>query len=153
MDSQLQIIQKHAAEVAELTFKLLANCQEKEERLAAQFGISVAEFRTVRLFRNEATLSVKTLVERVGLSGSRLSRILESLERKGFLTRSISLHDRRSIDVALTSKGCALARSLETRYIQIHQEILEGIPQELHEPLLTGLAKMLSSLERWLREA
>jgi DNA-binding MarR family transcriptional regulator len=142
-----------AAEIAELTFKLLSNCQEKEERLAQQFRISVPEFRTLRVFRTDRQLHVKELVERVNLSGSRLSRILESLEERGFLARSIARDDRRSIVVTLTKKGAAMVSNLEERYIQIHEEILEGIPEELHEPLIQGLNKMLSSLERWLKES
>lgn len=141
-----------AAEVADLTFKLLWNCQEKEERLAQQFGISVPEFRTLRVFRSDPQLHVKELIERVNLSGSRLSRILESLEEKGFLTRSIDPDDRRGIVVRLTKKGSTMSNNLEKRYVQIHEEILEGIPDEWHEPLIRGLNKMLLSLERWLKE-
>lgn len=141
-----------AAEIADLTFKLLWNCQEKEERLAQQFGISVPEFRTLRVFRSDPQLHVKELIERVNLSGSRLSRILESLEEKGFLTRSIDPDDRRGIVVTLTKKGSTMSKNLEERYVQIHEEILEGIPNELHEPLIQGLNKLLSSLERWLKE-
>lgn len=142
-----------AAEIADLTFKLLSNCQEKEERLAQQFGISVPEFRTLRVFRADRQLHVKELVERVNLSGSRLSRILESLEERGLLIRSIAGDDRRSIMVTLTKTGTAMVRHLEESYVQIHEEILEGIPEELHEPLIQGLNKMLSSLERWLKES
>jgi DNA-binding MarR family transcriptional regulator len=142
-----------AAEIAELTFKLLSNCQEKEERLAQQFGITVPEFRTLRVFHTDRKLHVKELVERVHLSGSRLSRILESLEEHGFLTRSIDFDDRRSIVITLTKKGSTMVKDLEERYVQIHEEILEGIPEELHEPLTQGLNKMLTSLEQWLKES
>jgi DNA-binding MarR family transcriptional regulator len=136
--------------MAELTFQLLVDCQLKEERLAKQFDISVPDFRTLRMFREDRQLHIKTLVERIGLSGSRLTRILDDLERKGFLTRSIDPNDRRSMIVALTPKGSSLAEHLENRFVQIHEEILNGIPEGLHEPLLAGLDKMLSSLEYWL---
>src|SRR3990167_3182663 len=105
METPVNRIREFSSQIAELTFQLLANCQEKEERLAGQFGITAAEFRTLRMFRDEPQLTVKVLVERVGLSGSRLSRILEALEEKGYLGRSIDSQDRRSIDVSLTPKG------------------------------------------------
>lgn len=139
-----------AAEIAELTFQLLANCQEKEERLAEQLKITVSEFRCMRAFRGEKKLSVKTLVERINVSGSRLTRILESLEKKGYLMRVIDLHDRRSITVTLSKKGITLSDALEERYLQIHEEILSGIPKEMHSPLIDGLYNMLSALEAWL---
>jgi DNA-binding MarR family transcriptional regulator len=141
---------KAASEIAELTFQLLAGCQEKEERFAEQLKIHVSEFRCIRAFRGDRSLPVKTLVERNNLSGSRLTRILGSLEKRGYLQRTIDLNDRRSITVILTKKGIELAAKLEERYIQIHEEILNGIPKDVHGPLIAGLHNMLSSLQGWL---
>ncbi|MDD3996268.1 MAG: MarR family transcriptional regulator [Sphaerochaetaceae bacterium] len=45
------------------------------------------------------------LAEEIGLSRSRLSRILDTLETKGLLERTISPDDRRNILVRLTEKG------------------------------------------------
>ncbi len=139
-----------AAEIAELTFQLLANCQEKEERLAGQLKIHVSEFRCIRAFRGDHSLPVKTLVDRINLSGSRLTRILGSLEKQGYVHRVIDEKDRRSITVNLSKKGIELSRKLEKRYIQIHEEILAGIPKEVHAPLISGLHNMLTSLKDWL---
>lgn len=141
---------KIAAEIAELTFQLLAGCQEKEERFAEQLKIHVSEFRCIRAFRGDRSLPVKTLVERINLSGSRLTRILGSLEKRGYLYREIDLNDRRGITVTLSKKGIDLAAKLEERYIQIHEEILSGIPKDVHGPLIAGLHNMLSSLQGWL---
>jgi len=142
---------KAAAELAELTFQLLADCQHKEEKLAGQLKITVSEFRCIRAFRGEKHLQVKQLVERIQLSGSRLTRILESLEEHGFVTRTIDPKDRRSITVTLTKRGITLSKTLEERYLQIHEEILDGIPRAVHGTLIAGLHNMLKSLEEWLR--
>lgn len=138
------------AEIAELTFQLLADCQEKEERLAAQLRIHVSEFRCLRAFRGDTVLPVKTLVERTGLSGSRMTRIIGSLEKRGFLQRVIDPSDRRSISAHLTKRGVALTEQLERRFLETHEEILRTIPKELHEPLALGLKNMLASLQVWL---
>ena len=148
-----QTTQELASQIAEVTFSLLADCQEKEERLAEQFGISVPDFRTLRMFRTEHQVNIKSLIQRVGLSGSRLTRILDDLEARGFITRSLDPEDRRSMVVTLRPEGFKLVKKLESRFVQIHEEILEGIPEELHEPLLIGLQKMLGSIQRWLRES
>lgn len=143
--------QEFASRITEVTFRLLANCQEKEGRLAAQFGISVSDFRTLRMFRYTDRLNVKKLVELTGLSGSRLSRILDDLEAKSLVARSIDPEDRRSAVATLTEKGIAIVKSLEDRSVQIHEEILADVPREQWEPLLSGLERMLASLERWLK--
>lgn len=141
-----------ASEIAELTFQLLANCQEKEERIAEQLSINVSEFRCLRAFRGEHTLPIKTLVDRTKLSGSRLTRIVGGLEKKKFARRIIGDTDRRSITVQLSKKGIDLSEKLEARYIDIHQEILSGIPKDVHAPLISGLHTMLASLKDWLGE-
>lgn len=144
--------QEIAADLGNLTFELLAGCQEKEARIASQFGLTPSEFRTLRVFRGERAMHVKALIERVGLSGSRLTRILDGLEEKGFLRRAIDPQDRRGIVVTLTDKGANISQRLNARFVEIHQEILADIPEEIHEVLVQSLTKMLASVSQWLRK-
>ena len=139
-----------AKELGEITFSLLKKCHEKEERLSAQFKLTVPEFRCIRMFRDETQLSVKKLVERTELSGSRLSRILESLENKGFVIRKLDHSDRRSVIVSMTKKGKSLMGDLEEQFMQIHEEILDGVGDDMHEPLISGMRDLLNSLDHWL---
>lgn len=140
-----------AAELAELTFNLLATCQEKEEKIAGQLKISVSEFRCLRVFRGEKQLPIKTLIERIQLSGSRLTRILDSLEKKGYLVRAIDPTDRRGITATLSKKGIELSEVLEQNYLHIHKEILAEIPKQYHEALIQGMQNMLTTLDSWLK--
>lgn len=149
----MEVIEQQATQVALLTLELLAGCQEEEERLASRFHASVPEFRTLWMFRHEQQLTVKALLAGMSVSGSRLSRILESLEEKGYVRRSIDSEDRRSIDVCLTPKGAVFVRTLEEQYLRIHEKLLEDIPESLHSPLAEGLERMVLSLRQWLKEA
>jgi DNA-binding MarR family transcriptional regulator len=141
-----------AAEVANLTFKLLASCQEKEERIARQFSLTVNEFRVLRAFRSSRSLQVKDLIDDIGLEASSFSKIAGGLEKKGVLVRSIEPLDRRGVRVSLTARGAALSRRLESRYVEIHEAMLKDIPVELHAALIRGLEQMFQSLDRWLHE-
>ncbi len=140
-----------AATVADLTFRMLADCHEKERRLAEQLNITVSEFRCLRWFRGDQRLHIRELVERLGTSPSRMSRILADLEQKGFLVRAIEPQDRRNIIVGLTPKGIAYTAKLEERFVGIHREILEGIDPALHEQITKVLEAFLGSLKRWLK--
>lgn len=146
--------QKHtsASEVADLTFRLLASCQKKEERIAQQFGLTVTEFRILRAFRTSRSRHVKDVIEDIGLGGSSFSKVAATLESKGFLVRSIEPQDRRSVRVSLTAKGSVLAQRLESRYVEMHEEILKGIPAELHPSLIQALEHLFHSLDHWLHE-
>jgi len=141
-----------AREIGELVFQLLANCQQKEEKLAEQFQMSVPEFRCLRSFRGDDEVTIKTLTERLALSGSRLTRIVDELENKGLVTRAFHQEDRRSILVILTKRGATIAKQLENRYIQIHEEILTEFPMQQQEVLSDGLRQLLRSLEKWLHQ-
>jgi DNA-binding MarR family transcriptional regulator len=48
----------------------------------------------------------------LGVSASRISRIINALERKGLLQRSLGPDDRRSTDLAITDKGRQRLRDL-----------------------------------------
>jgi DNA-binding MarR family transcriptional regulator len=141
-----------AAGIADVTFRLLGACQEKERRAAKKLGLAVSEFRVLRMFRGKSPLRVKDLLELLDEDTSRLSRILGSLEKSGYIVRSIQPDDRREINVTLTAKGSELTGKLERQYVRIHEEILKDIPVNVHKPLLHGLENLLVAIERWLRE-
>ncbi|MDI6802957.1 MAG: MarR family transcriptional regulator [Bacteroidota bacterium] len=140
-----------AEQIAELTFNLLQNCQEKESRLADQLNLTVSEFRTLRYFRKDISLNIKELVVRIRLSGSRLTRILDGLEKKNILTRSIDHQDRRSTIVTLSLSGVEIVHTLNNKFIEIHKEILKEIPSSQHDTITGGLRQLLQSLESWLK--
>ncbi len=141
----------HTADrLANLTFSLLANCQEKEVRLAEVHGLTQAEFRCLRLFGSDESLNNKQIAERMNLSPSRLTRIIDGLVKKEYINREIDQNDRRNMKVTLSKKGKTLTQQLNKAYVDIHKEILEDIEVKQHEPLITAMEHLLVALEKWL---
>ncbi|RLC48856.1 MAG: hypothetical protein DRI23_10040 [Candidatus Cloacimonadota bacterium] len=140
-----------AERLANLTFSLLANCQEKEIRLAELHNLTQAEFRCLRLFGTDENLNNKQIAERMKLSPSRLTRIIDGLVIKEYINREIDPSDRRNMRVTLSRKGRQLVRQLNKAYIDIHNEILEDIDISQHEQLITAMDHLLTALEKWLR--
>jgi len=104
---------QNAEKIADLTFTMVVLCQEKEMRMSEEFGISQSEFRTIRLFRGEQHISQKVLNKRLGLSGSRLTRILDQLQGRGYITRKEDPGDRREFVISLTPIGMDIAGKLQ----------------------------------------
>ncbi len=146
-------VQQNAARLADLTFTLLANCQEKEDRLAEQYGLTQAEFRCLRLFGTDECLNNKHIAERMKLSPSRLTRIIDGLVKKEYIMREIDINDRRNMRVSLSEKGKLLVNKLNQAYINIHKEILEDIEDQQHKPLITAMTHLLSALEKWIAKS
>lgn len=59
----------------------------------------------------------KDLYSSVGLSKSRVSRILSDMEKKGYISRKISKEDKRNIFFQLTHAGISKAKEITTQRI------------------------------------
>jgi DNA-binding MarR family transcriptional regulator len=141
-----------AEHLANLTFNLLANCQEKEERLATVHNLTQAEFRCLRFFETDESVNNKKIAERMNLSPSRLTRIIDGLVEKEYIIREIDPNDRRNMRVMLSRRGKHLVNQLNKAYVQIHSEILQDIDVEQHEPLIIAMQHLLEALENWLKK-
>jgi len=141
-----------AEHLANLTFSLLANCQEKEVRLATVHNLTQAEFRCLRLFGTDESVNNKSIAERMNLSPSRLTRIIDGLVEKEYIIREIDPNDRRNMRVMLSRRGKHLVNQLNKAYVQIHSEILQDIDTSQHEPLITAMQHLLEALENWLKK-
>ncbi len=142
-------INQNAGKLADLTFSLLASCQEKEGRLAEQHGLTQAEFRCLRLFGAEESVNNKRIAERMNLSPSRLTRIIDGLVAKDYIIREIDNTDRRNMRVSLSSKGAQIVQLLNSAYVDIHKEILTDIDEMQHKPLISAMTNLLSAVQRW----
>lgn len=141
-----------AERLANLTFSLLANCQEKEVRLATIHSLTQAEFRCLRLFGTDESVNNKKIAERMNLSPSRLTRIIDGLVEKEYILREIDPEDRRNMRVMLSKRGRQLVNQLNKAYVQIHNEILQDIEISQHEPLIVAMQHLLEALENWLKK-
>lgn len=147
---EINSINSTAEKLASLTFSLLANCQEKEIRLAEAHKLTQAEFRCLRLFGAEESVNNKQIAERMNLSPSRLTRIIDGLVQKEYVLREIDPSDRRNMRVFLSKRGVALVQQLNNAYLNIHREILQDIDEAQHRPLITAMTHLLSALEKWI---
>jgi DNA-binding MarR family transcriptional regulator len=141
-----------AERLADLTFSLLARCQEKEAWLAEEHGLFQAEFKCLRLFGSNETLNNKEMAKRMNLSPSRLTRIIDRLVQKGYMHREIDQNDRRNMSVFLSRRGKILTNKLNKAFIDIHYEILQDIDLSQHESLIIAMEHLLSAVEEWLQK-
>ena len=141
-----------AEHLANLTFSLLAGCQEKEAWLAEQHGLFQAEFKCLRQFGSNESLNNTQISKRMNLSPSRLTRIIDGLVQKGYMQRKIDPNDRRNMIVTLSRRGKIFTNKLNRAFIEVHDEILQDIEATQHEPLIIAMEHLLSAIEKWLQK-
>jgi DNA-binding MarR family transcriptional regulator len=141
--------QQMAEEMSNLTCELAKTCNDKEKYFASTFNITPAEFRCLRLFTNRSSLSIKELGSEMNLTPGRVTHILTSLEEKKFIKRTIDENDKRNIIVHLTSKSKPFLNNLNDNHIRLHEDILEKIPSEKRDLVISAMKDLLKALKSW----
>jgi len=82
---------------------------------------------------------ISSLAERVGVTMSAMTRLVDGLERRGWVTRVRSDDDRRKVVVQLTDDGRHEAARLRDLSDQLVGLILARIPEEKHAQVIESL--------------
>lgn len=146
----MEQLNKNANELAELTFRFLTNCHEKEERMARKHNLTVAELKCIRQISTTENFNNKEIAERMNLSSSRLTRIIDGLVEKGIIKREIDPSDRRNMKLCLSTEGVNLLQDINNTYLTVHKEILSKLDPKMHRDAINAIASLLKALEEWL---
>ncbi len=89
-----------------------------------EYGISTQQYNVLRILRGRKpeAASVKLLNERMLDKMSNVSRLIDKLVAKDLVTRDFSKHDRRQVDIYITSHGEKVLAELDIK--------MEGFLQE-----------------------
>lgn len=77
----------------------------------------------------ENKLSSSELAERLGLTNSNASKVIRSIEKKGFIERIVGKEDKRQMYFTLTEKGNNLLDTIKCSEIDM-PELLKSIVKE-----------------------
>jgi DNA-binding MarR family transcriptional regulator len=140
----------YSVKLAEITSLLFANCNEKEARHAAKYGVSIVESRCIRTLQDKKQLTVNQLAREMSLTSSRVTRIIDGLVSKKSVDRVIGENDRRVYNLSLTPKGKKLANDLIQNHIKIHEQIIDNVPEKYHHLMIEILQYLNKAVEDWL---
>lgn len=138
-----------AKEMANLTCNLARACGEKENYFASMFNLTPAEFRCLRLFEDKNSMTVKELGQIMELTPGRITHIITSLEAKNFVKRTSDPKDKRNIIVSLTNKSVPFIKNVTDSHVKIHKEILERIPVDKREDVISAMGEVVKALQEW----
>jgi len=141
-----------AEQMADLTYELLENCQLKIERTAEKLHLTVAEFKLLRSLQEDEMLSAGALAKRMGLSSSRITRIIDGLLKKGMVKKEAGGKDRRIVDIGLTQDGIAVRSQLKAMYVSVHEEIINLLPSDTGESVILAMEKLRLATQEWVKD-
>ncbi len=106
--------------------------RELEAELEAEHGLSISGLELLsRLATSEQRmLRLTTLADEAGLSLSRVSRILDSLEKRGLVERRADTVDTRAKQASLTARGFELLRAAQkTHFAGVERLFFDQVPE------------------------
>ncbi|HEY0266614.1 MAG TPA: MarR family transcriptional regulator, partial [Rhizomicrobium sp.] len=80
-----------------------------------------------------------------------LTRMIDQLEKRGFVTRSRSATDRRVVALALTGRGRTLVESLAPKVMNFWNGMLAGFSHAEIDTLINLLTRLVLAAEGGLR--
>lgn len=121
------------------------------DRRAAEFGLTRAQWKALRRIRDEPDLRQNDLAECLDLEPIAVGRVIDRLEKGGFVERRPDPRDRRCWRLHVTDAAHAPIDQAEGVAAELRREALRGISageQAQLVDLLTRLKKNLAAIDR-----
>lgn len=141
-----------AGVLANTTSDFISSCEDKENNLARLKGLTQVELKCMRLFRINEVTNNKNIAQKMNLSPSRLTRIIDGLVTKGFIRREIDREDRRNMRLYLSESGCGFIQNINQQYLELHCRILEKVKPENRNEVVKALQTLFKELDKWYYE-
>jgi DNA-binding MarR family transcriptional regulator len=133
--------------ILDLLYELNKKCIQNDEDFFNSLNISLAEYNMFICLKDCKHFNSYSVAEKMNLSLSRVSRIIDKMVYKEFLSRTISKTDRRAIDIKMTPKGKeTLKRIMDYRAIRA-QKIDTEISENEKEKIAVNLNKLISIIQ------
>ncbi|MDH4211093.1 MAG: MarR family transcriptional regulator [candidate division WOR-3 bacterium] len=129
----------------ELIIMLMKKCQLTETKIRNEFGLSAAEYNALLTIRRDEKMLCNAFSEKMGLSASRGSRIIDRLKKKGFVKGEAVPDDRRILKISMTDKGIELKNLIGKRMDECENNILGKLSTQQREDVRNAL-EMLSEI-------
>ena len=108
--------------------------------LAAQYeqryDISVSEWRVLVHLMQQTEISVRDIFTRVDMDRARVTRAVQRLAARGYVSKLVNQDDRRLVKLALTTSGTALASELSALAASFEAEIMAALPDGSRDQLM-----------------
>lgn len=114
---------------------------------------SVAEARVLFELYASGGCNATHIANTMNIDKSYLSRIIKKHEKNGYLTRTVSKKDSRSLDIHLTETGITRAEDFIQKSNQQIGEIIAPLSEKEAEELTTALDQITSILKKAAQEA
>jgi DNA-binding MarR family transcriptional regulator len=138
---------RDAEDLYEALNKLIRAHQFRDRGNICCYDVSVSQCYALETLVKQGPLRLQTLAEEMYLDKSTASRVVNALERKGYVVRVEDEEDRRAIRVQSTASGRALYDTIRSDLIEEECEMIKDLAPEVRQASLTLLRQLAHAAE------
>lgn len=142
-----ELLSYQALRLEDLIREMLECCEDRKIYESRKFGLPYAELRCLMLFKGERYLTVKGIAERLEVAKSRVTKILNGLNKKGLVEQIDDPRDGRIKLVSLTSAGKKISNEVESFRRYLHRQILLQMGMDERKNMLSYLEMLRAAME------
>ncbi len=135
-----------SGEIMGLVYEMKKKCTAMDTRLMEHLNLSHSEFQFFGSLDQCTGISSPELARNMGLSPSRISRVIEKLVVDGFLDRNIDKSDRRAITLCLTENGKKIRSEIDRSRQECEARLLNVLPEADVEKFREIVGKMIGEM-------
>ena len=138
------VLDRDARDLYEALNDLVRLYQFRDRNVICCNDVSVTQCYALQALARGGTMSLGSLAKELLLDKSTASRVVETLERKGYVVRSTHPDDARALEIALTPRGRNLHRKIEDTLIAEEKRLIAGLAPGVRRAatqLVRGLAR------------
>ncbi|HEX6912081.1 MAG TPA: MarR family transcriptional regulator [Longimicrobium sp.] len=108
------------------------------------YDVSVTQCYALEAVVQEGPLTLNQLAARLYLDKSTASRVVDALEKKGYVRRQPNAEDRRALDLVATAAGRDLYARIDADILAGERALLAEFPSEVRQ----SMTRMIGQLSR-----
>lgn len=116
------------------------------DRRATRFGLTRAQWRALKTIRRHEGLSQAELADHLDMQPIPVGRVIDRLEKTGYVERRADPGDRRRWRLHLTPKAHAVVDEMEVIAGGLRDDALRGVGRAEFDTLLRVLAQLKDNL-------
>ena len=110
-------------------------------------GVTLAQCHLLLEVGHQKSTNTAELSQILKLDKSTLSRTVDPLVDKGFISREVNPENRRYLTLKLTEEGKKESKKIDSMCKDFYSFLFSNIPEEKHETVLEGISLLATAFE------
>ncbi len=137
---------ENKSEILSLVYEMKKKCGDLDIQLMEHLNLSQSELLFFASLDQCTGISSPELARNMGLSPSRISRVIEKLVVDGYLDRNVDKSDRRAITLCLTEEGRKIRAEIERSRSECESRLVRALPESDLDKFREIIGKMIKEM-------